>query len=139
MIGVRLPSRVVRTDIARCLIVASALAAAATAGWGHFGIQGAAKSKSAKPTEDPFLTDDTEPPAADEIPAIPEVESSVPKQPPKKPTRSRGTTESPPAAKSIELPPDIDLTLPDEPSIEKTSKPDPVPLDESVPVLKVPR
>src|SRR5579863_8301283 len=100
MIGVRLPSRVVRMDIMRCLIVIAAAAVAATAGWGHFGIQGAAKSKSPQKTEDPFLADDTEPPA-DEIPAIPEIDSPAPVAPPKlKP--SRMAADAPQATKPLE-------------------------------------
>jgi outer membrane protein insertion porin family len=139
MNGVRLPSRVVRTDTMRCLIVVAAAVLAATAGWGHFGIEGAAKSKSSQKQVDPFLADDIDPAAADEIPAIPDAESQAPKEPPRKSRKSGAAPGSKPEESSFELPPDIDLKLPDEPIADDTSKPDPVAVDESVPVLKPPR
>jgi outer membrane protein insertion porin family len=141
MIGVRLPSGVVRTDIMRCLVVVAAAIVAATVGWGHIGIQGAAKSKSAKQTTDPFLDDDTGPPAADEIPAIPELESPAPKQPPKIAPPPRATTEAPPEESTFELPPDLDLKLPDERSGNDSSKSisDPISIDEPLPEFKAPR
>lgn len=141
MIGVRLPSRVVRKDIMRCLLVVAAAAVAATAGWGHFGIQGAARTKTPQKTEDPFLADDVEPPAADEIPAIPEVETPPPAPVPKKAKRPAPTPPTPPAGNNFELPDDFDLEMRDEPIPAKTSKRDsqPDPLLEPMPVLKAPR
>jgi outer membrane protein insertion porin family len=137
MNGVRLPSRVVRTDIMRCLFVVATAAAAATAGWGQFGIQGAAKSKAPQTTEDPFLADDTEPPAADDIPALPEVAPTVPSTAPKsKPLAT--APDSAPVGSSFELPDDIDLTLPSEKPPVKPSKSAPPldSLDDLVPEMK---
>ncbi|MBI3862903.1 MAG: BamA/TamA family outer membrane protein [Planctomycetia bacterium] len=142
MTGVRLPSRVVRRDIMRCLIVAIAAAMAATAGWGHFGILGAAKSKSPPKTEDPFLAEDTEAPAADEIPAIPDLEPAG--RPAATPGAGRAARNSPtakPAVGALEVPDDFDLKMPDVPAAGPGNKPDlePGPMPESTPPMKAPR
>lgn len=73
MIGVRLPSRVVRTDIMRGLLIVAAVVAAGVGYRGH-GLQGAAKSKSDPKFVDPFLEEDVTAPGDDEIPRIPDLE-----------------------------------------------------------------
>ena len=73
MIGVRLPSRVVRPDNLRGLLVVAAVLAAGVGHHGH-GLQGAADSKSDSKFVDPFLAADVDAPSADEIPRIPDLE-----------------------------------------------------------------
>jgi len=73
MIGVRLPSRgshFVRTDMVRRLSVALALIAACAG----FDRPLALEAGAAPTTVDPFLAEDTDAPADDEIPPLPQVE-----------------------------------------------------------------
>src|SRR5262245_36087012 len=89
MTGVRLSrrgNRVVRQDIARCLLVVAVLLAAGDAGW-QSSILGAAK-QDAK-SVDPFLAEDIEAPAEGEIPAIPDAEA--PAEPESKPPAKPAT------------------------------------------------
>ena len=69
MIGVRLPSRCVRRDILRCLLVVAMMFAAGVES-DQLIVLGADK-KNAATVVDPFLEDETEPPARDESPALP--------------------------------------------------------------------
>jgi outer membrane protein insertion porin family len=103
MTGVRLSrrgSRVVRQDIARCLLVVAALLAAGDAGW-QPSILGAAKTDAK--TVDPFLAEDIEAPADGEIPAIPDAEAPAESEskPPAKPEAKPATkADAKPEAKS---------------------------------------
>src|SRR5262249_52975468 len=107
MTGVRLSgrgSRVVRQDIARCLLVVAALLAAGDAGW-QPAILGAAKQDTK--TVDHFLAEDIEAPAEGEIPAIPDAEP--PARPESKPlTKPQGKPAKKPEAKPRESAADPD-------------------------------
>lgn len=122
MLGVRLPcrdSRVVRTGIVRCLLVVAAFYAA-DARFGRPVVEGAYFKANSK-VVDPFLEDDTKPPADEEIPAIP---AATPKPMPKpKPTAKaddapevlapqvpRGIKQT--AVPKIEPEPEIDMGVP---------------------------
>ncbi len=101
MIGVRLSgrgSRVVRLDFARCLLVVAALLAA-DVGRGQPGAFGA-ETQSRGKTVDPFLAEDTETPADDEIPPLPDTElESKPKSKSKPALNSASKSESKPQPK----------------------------------------
>jgi hypothetical protein len=73
MTGVRLPSRVVRTDFLRGLLFVAAVMAVGVGYRGH-GLHGAANSKKDSKFVDPFLAEDVAAPGDDEIPQIPEIE-----------------------------------------------------------------
>src|SRR5436190_1635563 len=95
MTGVRLPSRLVRTDNLRGLFFVAALLAVGVGYRGH-GLQGAAKSKSDSKFVDPFLEEDIAAPGDDEIPRIPDQE--LPRKPKstsgaKKPSRNEKTSD----------------------------------------------
>jgi len=95
MIGVRLSCRgshVVRTDHVRCFLVVAALVAAG-AGLHQPDVRGA-DAKAGSKVVDPFLTEDTEAPDADDIPPIPELEQK-PKPKPKPASQSDPDEQKP--------------------------------------------
>src|SRR5579872_6516 len=111
MIGVRRPSRVVRRDIMRGLLVVAAVAAIGVGHRGHW-LQGAAGSKSDAKFVDPFLAEDVDAPSDDEIPGIPDLE--LPPDPKARPAaKDRVEVELTP---DLELPPILDD--PSDPPIE---------------------
>src|SRR5437899_188227 len=121
MTGVRLPSRVVRMDSLRGVLVVAALLAVGVGYRGH-GLQGAAKSKSESKFVDPFLEEDIAAPGDDEIPRIPDQE--LPRKP--KPTSGPKKTSEPIKTSDIEKPldpedssdPPLTIDLDSEPEAE---------------------
>lgn len=129
MIGVRRPSRVVRSDLMRGLLVVAAFVAVGMGYHGHDGLKGAGNSKTDTKFVDPFLADDVAAPGDDEIPGIPDLELPPER---KKSSNSRKAVEPTKSAaalrKTFDLQdpsePSLDLELDDERSIGPKKKPD---------------
>jgi len=97
MIGVRRPSRVVRSDQLRGLLVVAAFVAVGMGYHGHDGLQGAGKSTTDPKFVDPFLAEDVAAPGDDEIPGIPDVEL------PRTPRKSNARKKAEPKRAAVEL------------------------------------